>query len=130
MLEVSTIQSTESVELSLEGSTPLPVTVQWRNLKKTNFRFVVLLLVGFIQLLSYTCDQAIMPIQTEIIAYFNANNIKYNLFFSLDGYLCIILCFCAGSLLHKDKLGINSCLLTSSLLIVCGNLCCCISATR
>lgn len=91
-------------------------------MKKTPARFGVLALVGFTQLCSYSCDQAIMPIQTEILEYYQATNIQYNLFFALDGFLMIVLCFFAGSLLHKNRLGIHKCLLISSSLIVVGNL--------
>ena len=62
-----------------------------------------------------------MPIQTEILLYYNANNIQYNLFYALDGFLMIGLCFVTGHLLHNDKLGINWCLAISSGMIVFGN---------
>ena len=63
-----------------------------------------------------------MPVQTEILDYYSASNIAYNLFFALDGFLNIVLCFFAGSLLHDRLLGINKTMLISSTLIVVGNL--------
>lgn len=99
-------------------------------MKYTKARYAIMALVGFIQLCSYSCDQAIVPIQTEILEFYNASNIEYNLFYALDGFLMIVLCFCAGSLLHKDRLGINTCLLIASAMIVVGNLLLSISAAN
>ena len=63
-----------------------------------------------------------MPVQTEILAFYQASNVAYNLFYALDGFLNIFLCFFAGSLLHANRLGVNKTMLIACCLIVIGNL--------
>ena len=63
-----------------------------------------------------------MPVQTEILAFYQASNVAYNMFYALDGFLNIFLCFFAGSLLHENRLGVNKTMLIACSLIVIGNL--------
>ena len=71
-----------------------------------------------------------MPIQTEILQTYKTNNVQYNLFYSLDGFANILLCFVTGSLLHEDRLGLNKTFNISCGGIVLGNLILALSALK
>jgi dipeptide/tripeptide permease len=71
-----------------------------------------------------------MPIQTEILTYYKATNVQYNLFYALDGFLNIILCPFAGSLIHENKLGLNRSMILSCSFIVLGNLLLAVSSIK